>query len=127
MISWQHRLIKLGIFRFNLAIGVMLTLYAANAAPKHDLYVKKLQLMSSSPTNHFNYSLLPRFTSLTPYQSLSLYQYQLMSHAQFIAKVKSPSDDLQLTFNRYQAIYFCKKHRWEFCERWGSLTVTRIA
>ena len=32
-----------------------------------------------------------------------------------------------LSYNRYQAIYFCKQNRWAFCQSWGDLSVTRLA
>lgn len=33
----------------------------------------------------------------------------------------------ELSYNRYQAIYFCKQNRWAFCQSWGDLAVTRLA
>ncbi|CAM2806427.1 hypothetical protein SHLO109777_01580 [Shewanella loihica] len=32
-----------------------------------------------------------------------------------------------VSYNRYQAIYFCKQNRWAFCQSWGELSVTRLA
>ncbi|CAM3966347.1 hypothetical protein SHAQ108633_05495 [Shewanella aquimarina] len=32
-----------------------------------------------------------------------------------------------VSYNRYQAIYFCKQNRWAFCQSWGELGVTRLA
>lgn len=38
-----------------------------------------------------------------------------------------PKSYKPLTYNRYQAIYFCKQNRWAFCQSWGELSVTRLA
>ncbi|MCG9756580.1 hypothetical protein L1D40_15360 [Shewanella insulae] len=39
----------------------------------------------------------------------------------------APLSYKSLSYNRYQAIYFCKQNRWAFCQSWGELSVTRLA
>ncbi|WP_220755964.1 hypothetical protein [Shewanella colwelliana] len=48
------------------------------------------------------------------------------SDATFRNAIDQANDSL-LSFNRYQATYFCKQRRWEFCQRWANFEVTRLA
>ncbi|MPY23807.1 hypothetical protein FM037_13825 [Shewanella psychropiezotolerans] len=51
--------------------------------------------------------------------SVTSQTFDSATQASTLATASTPSQGVQLSFNRYQAGFACRENGWEFCEKWA--------